>query len=308
MTFYYEIYHNLVKSGMFVWEIKRLHEVYGPIVRINPREVHISDFNFLDQIYSFSRPRNKAEYVTSALDMRLSIGSKCGYETHKIRRTALTPFFSTPGVSKLESFVATKIEQLCKQLEESRDHARTSSNNMDSDTTKACSETRGELPLHFNVAQVVEALADPHSSSEKSNQGNRKTIFYELRDTPLLPLKEKSLDRLMHEGLLLVAAGASWIVRTTTVQLTVPTGSEATAKSLYVTHYHLLANPDILNKLRAELKTLPQTTSWAELEQLPYLTAVITEGNRLVFGLTMRNCRTFPTETLHYGSYVLPPG
>ena len=29
LTFYYEIYFNVVKPGMFVWEIKRLHRVYG---------------------------------------------------------------------------------------------------------------------------------------------------------------------------------------------------------------------------------------------------------------------------------------
>ena len=29
LTFYYEIYFNVVKPGMFVWEIKRLHQVYG---------------------------------------------------------------------------------------------------------------------------------------------------------------------------------------------------------------------------------------------------------------------------------------
>jgi hypothetical protein len=51
-----------------------------------------------------------------------------------------------------------------------------------------------------------------------------------------------------------------------------------------VTHYHPLADPDILKKLRAELETLPKTASWAELERLPYLTAVVTEGNRLNFG------------------------
>ena len=63
-----------------------------------------------------------------------------------------------------------------------------------------------------------------------------------------------------------------------------------------------------MNKLRAELQSLPPTASWLELEQLPYLTAVITEGNRLNFGLTMRNCRSAPTELLRYQEYILPPG
>ncbi len=62
-----------------------------------------------------------------------------------------------------------------------------------------------------------------------------------------------------------------------------------------------------MRKLRAELSTVPANASWSELEQLPYLTAVITEGNRLNFGLTMRNCRTAPTP-LHFGPYTLPPG
>jgi len=52
--------------------------------------------------------------------MKLSIGGTCGHEIHKARRAALTPFFSKPGVSKMESFVATKVEQLCKTLEEYR--------------------------------------------------------------------------------------------------------------------------------------------------------------------------------------------
>ena len=29
LTFCYEIYFNIVKPGMFVWEIQRLHEIYG---------------------------------------------------------------------------------------------------------------------------------------------------------------------------------------------------------------------------------------------------------------------------------------
>ncbi len=74
-----------------------------------------------------------------------------------------------------------------------------------------------------------------------------------------------------------------------------------------MTHYHPLANPDILKKPRAELETLPKTASWAELEQLPYLSAVVTEGNRLNFSLTMRNCRTAPPKHSII-EYALPPG
>ncbi len=63
-----------------------------------------------------------------------------------------------------------------------------------------------------------------------------------------------------------------------------------------------------MQKLRSELQTVPPTASWSELERLPYLSAVIWEGNRLNFGLTFRSCRIAPTETLRYGNYILPPG
>lgn len=87
-----------------------------------------------------------------------------------------------------------------------------------------------------------------------------------------------------------------------------PTGTESTAKSIAIAHFHLLASPSIMAKLRAELRTVPETASWTELEQLPYLSAVIAEGNRLSFGVTARVCRIAPDEALQYKQHTIPPG
>ena len=144
---------------------------------------------------------------------------------------------------------------------------------------------------------------------EKNDQGERKTIFYGLRYNTSLPPEEKSLHRLMHEGLLLVTAGAfnPRLVGKVKRVLTSISGSESTAKSVVITRYHLLANPHIMQKLSEELKTLFPTASWAEHEQSPYLNGVITEGNRLSFWLTGRNCTVALTETLRYRNYTVPP-
>lgn len=61
-------------------------------------------------------------------------------------------------------------------------------------------------------------------------------------------------------------------------------------------------------KLRSEVRTVPETASWAELEQLPYLSACIAEGNRLSFGVTARACRIAPNESLSYKGHIIPPG
>ena len=53
---------------------------------------------------------------------------------------------------------------------------------------------------------------------------------------------------------------------------------------------------------------MPQTSSLVDLENLPYLAAVLAEANRLSFGVTGRVIRTASHETLQYKQYVLPPG
>ena len=85
-------------------------------------------------------------------------------------------------------------------------------------------------------------------------------------------------------------------------------GTESTAKSIAIAHFHLLANPEITRRVRAELQTVPSSASWTELEQLPYLSAVIAEANRLSFGVTARVCRIAPDEDLRYKEYIIPAG
>ena len=64
-------------------------------------------------------------------------------------------------------------------------------------------------------------------------------------------------------------------------------------------------NPPILEKLKNELEqALPDVDaplSIKQLEQLPYLTAVILEGLRLSMGTSNRQERVCPDEVLVYG-------
>ena len=53
-------------------------------------------------------------------------------------------------------------------------------------------------------------------------------------------------------------------------------------------------------------ETGPSPT-WQQLEQLPYLTAVITEGLRIAYGVSSRMQRLFPDTTLEYNGYTVPP-
>ncbi|MCJ1313305.1 hypothetical protein MMC25_006982 [Agyrium rufum] len=75
-----------------------------------------------------------------------------------------------------------------------------------------------------------------------------------------------------------------------------------------IARFYLLQDPTKMGKLRAELSTVAEIATWTQLEQLPSLSGVIVEGNRLSFGITARACRIAPTKTLRYKDYAIPPG
>jgi cytochrome P450 len=87
------------------------------------------------------------------------------------------------------------------------------------------------------------------------------TIFQALND-PDIPAKERSFERLTDEGVLIVVAGL-----------------ETTARFLTNITCHLLSNPEVLQRLRAELQSAMPTPdarpSWKVLEKLPYLVSTL---------------------------------
>lgn len=139
------------------------------------------------------------------------------------------------------------------------------------------------------VREIVEAY-DPNIKSTT----NHPTIFHELLSSDLPP-HEKSYERLWQEGSSLIGAGV-----------------ETTSNTLNVILFNLLQNPSQLKCLKDELYSLMPNpvhlATWNRLEDLPYLTAVITEGFRKALGATSRFIRVAPRDNLQYKQYVLPAG
>lgn len=90
----YEGYFDLIKrpGGQFVYEVERLHQVYGalsprifganasshdagPIVRINPNELHINDISFFDELYAIGKTRDKDPQHIQIFGTPLSCGN-----------------------------------------------------------------------------------------------------------------------------------------------------------------------------------------------------------------------------------------
>lgn len=152
---------------------------------------------------------------------------------------------------------------------------------------------RDMMMFRRRVRTAVDQVLAYEPSPEKM-----PSIFTHLRDDAELPAAEKSAQRLEDEAVLMTMAG-----------------TYSPMLSLVAAQYHLLARPEIMTKLRIELAAHGSATTAAQLERLPYLSAIVQEAHRLTFGLTGRNPRVCPDETIVYAhnkdpgqTYAFPPG
>ncbi|KAH7176464.1 cytochrome P450 [Dactylonectria macrodidyma] len=131
LTQFYEFYYDIVLGGQYTFKINDMHEQYGPIVRINPWEVHVGDPDVFSELYTGSaRPRDKWDFYIqqfgasrkplSPLDMLPartdnipeSALATTDLNSQKLRRSALSPFFSTQNVRNLQPVIEERVDAL----------------------------------------------------------------------------------------------------------------------------------------------------------------------------------------------------
>ncbi|KAJ5726764.1 benzoate 4-monooxygenase cytochrome P450 [Penicillium malachiteum] len=113
----YEFYFDVIVGGQFMFEIGRLHKQYGPIIRINPREVHILDPSFYDEIYSGGvRKRNKDAEFLKAYSVEGSPVATVDHDHHRYRRNIVGSFFSKRSVNELSPVIEDKIQKLMERF------------------------------------------------------------------------------------------------------------------------------------------------------------------------------------------------
>ncbi|KAI9036290.1 uncharacterized protein KD926_002108 [Aspergillus affinis] len=120
ISYFYEFYYNCVCGGKFLFEIERMHQVYGPIVRINPQEIHISDPSFYHEIYASSaHHRDKHAGTVAGLGVPASLVATITHDHHRLRRSLLGSYFSRGSVLKdMVPLVDERIQKLMNRLRE----------------------------------------------------------------------------------------------------------------------------------------------------------------------------------------------
>ncbi|KIW31219.1 uncharacterized protein PV07_02885 [Cladophialophora immunda] len=122
LTYWYEFYYDVVLGGQYIWKIRAMHEQYGPIVRINPEEVHIQDPDFYDQVYAGStHKRNKWTFFTNQSGLPQSAFGTPDHNLHRMRRAALNPYFSKAKVRILQPRIESRLDNLLARFRQFRE-------------------------------------------------------------------------------------------------------------------------------------------------------------------------------------------
>ena len=89
--------------------------IVGPIIRINPTELHISDPDFHDVVYS-NTPYEKVKAWRDRFGLPLAVVSSAEHDVHHHRRVALNPYFSKRQINDLTPYIQERAVQLCERL------------------------------------------------------------------------------------------------------------------------------------------------------------------------------------------------
>ncbi|KAJ3946828.1 uncharacterized protein N0V96_003204 [Colletotrichum fioriniae] len=344
-----ECWYDFVKKGRYTYEIVKMHQIYGtgnhvvvrlkltrdrhrlmdknlgPIVRINPDEVHCNDIRFTDEVYAING-RKRDKHIHHMINLpdpaTFATFGTIDHDLHRRRRAAVGKFFSRQQMLKLEPQVHASAQKLCDKL---LSFAGADGEIVPLQDAYSCFTTdviteycfgesfgfleqkewtpnyraavygalKDYLPrdtaIFINTyATVIPALVKKARDRKATgtDTNTRPNVFAALFNSDLPP-EEKTIPRLTSEGAIMITAG-----------------TETTSYTLTLISFHLLSNPTILDKLTRELqeavKDPKQLPNWPILETLPYLTAVISEGLRLAPGGSMRTGRVATKEDLVY--------
>lgn len=327
ITHSYEFYHDAIRNGMYIWEIEKMHQKYGkklikeykciiltifigPVVRVNPRELHIRDPHYYDEVYApASQKREKDPKFVGIFGFPYSMIATVGHDLHRFRRGLLNNFFSKKSVLELSPMMHEKESKLMNRLEKA--HYDDSVVQLDD----AFAALTADLISQYSWGVSSGFLDDENFNNDIRQALNEISAFVHFnRFFPVLGTIMRTMPRWL---LSRIRPGATAVLDMQDVVgkqstqnksakknarktifdalsdpnvpaqersprrledeglIVVVAGTETTARTLTLASFHLYQNKVLLSKLREELRTVMPTptteTSWSQLEQLPYL-------------------------------------
>ncbi|KAE8368484.1 cytochrome P450 [Aspergillus caelatus] len=341
-TGWYEFYFDYWKSGKYIFEIERMHQVYGPIVRINPHELSIHDPDFYNEIYVTESKRRTSHYDAFAQGIELD-GSHIltvDHNLHRKRRKPLEPFFSRAGIVRLEPVLVEMARKLESRLR--HDIIRRVCFGKDDDVGGLFMDQPDFLsdwynmihsilkyvpvfsgfPLLAKIASYIpefillKAFPQGQSLNRQENVALQR-ITYVMSSKKTAQLKDTRRDvslfhHIVESDMPESERPPKRLVQEAKILLAAGT-VVTTTHTIAFASYYILARLEIKAKLEAELRDVmdgwpEKVPTFRELERLQYLQAIIKESLRLSYGIMHRLPRISPDLPIQYKDFTIPCG
>ncbi|KAE8840611.1 hypothetical protein PTNB85_04010 [Pyrenophora teres f. teres] len=314
-----EFYYDIVRGGQYFKKIIEMHEKYGPIVRITPHELSLNDPFFYDKVFSSSaQKRDKDRYQTTQGGLPSTAITTIDHDLHRQRRGYVSHLFSKKAISSLEPIIQSKVDLLVSKLKQAHAKQETLAGafvfaalTTDVVTHFAYGESFNELSKPGFPCELVNVMRglllschwrrffptldvmlnrlparvltwlDPNliaylqfdsyltqlsqdalDKNRKASLSEKPRTLFDALANPEIPVQERTLERMKNESAVVLLAGL-----------------DTTARFLMVMTAYLVEFPDVLAKLREEMRGLEEKgvekPSWTQLEGLPYLTTIV---------------------------------
>ncbi|KAL8814597.1 MAG: hypothetical protein Q9223_006192 [Gallowayella weberi] len=293
LTTWYQGYYDLWLKGQYFVRVEEMHAQYGPVVRINPHELHFNAPDFIDEIYAgTAATRDKFKWTPRMFTARQSAVSTLPHELHRRRRAPMGNYFSKANIRRLEPTILGAVAKFLGRLESYRSsgevipltnalRAMTCDIIMDycfGKSTNYLSRQDYNTPLfeaiytfcsfgywymHFGwLGPLMEALPNkvtmkisPGMASLYQMEDQWETQIREIQESKRYKDPENCAKNILHG---LINSDLPDSEKTSDrlrqeARVQVLAGTDTTATTLANIIYHLLANPSILGRVRDEL-------------------------------------------------------
>ncbi|KAE9370793.1 cytochrome P450 [Stipitochalara longipes BDJ] len=313
--------------------IHKLHEQYGPYVRVSPNEVDISDAEAIAPIHITKGGFTKAPcYANFDIDGHKTIFSTTDMDYRKPRASAVVGMFSTKSIRENEKAIYGCVDRMVSRMQKEAKIGRpvnilnlARSLAVDAVSTHLFQENynaTSEKGNRLSVSAFVDAFV---AVGRFFYLPNTVFIWVEWMLEKLLPdehtatsmeVVDKFVDNLVsstskgamnYPGRLITIGLERSEVKAQCKDL-IFAGTDSTGMNLATICRQLVLNPDKYETLRKEILTNAQAgENRQDIQSLPYLSAVVKEALRISMANPTRLPHIVPSTGLTLSNITIPP-
>ncbi|KAI0506385.1 cytochrome P450 [Xylaria bambusicola] len=318
--------------------VDKLHEKYGPMVRLGPSQVGVTDISAAKKIHTVKGDYVKTDYYLGLGYRKENVINTQDPETHRRHRKLLSQPISERSLKAMEPQIEEKIRLTIKRMgEEMKTRGAADVYKwwmfMATDTIGQLTFgesfhmlERGEVNTEIKDIQLIGAVSSigtqlkavmpilyhirlPGFTDSLKTMSDRQSTSAIAKLQKLgeeMESKDQLLFTKLVKGLTMEGESLTGTELVYNAEGYIAAGSDTTSNTLTYSTWALCRNPELRDQLVKELENLPADFTDEHLKALPYLNHVIQEALRRFPVIPNGLPRYVPKEGAELGGYWLP--